>query len=156
MPCFLPQGLSSRKGKRQDTTPALPEVSDSYRRFVVTLKCGILFADDPTLRGRPRELVAEDYVYSLERFYNPTIITEHLYTYENAKLMWLSELRRQVIAGKTPFPYDAEVPGIRALDRYRFEVRLAELNPRFPLVFSGLKAVAREDVAVAPALPARA
>ena len=88
------------------TAVALPEVSDNHRRFVVTLKRGILFADDPA------------------------IITEHLYTYENAKLLGLSELRRHVIASKTPFPYDAEVPGIRALDRYRFEVRLAEPNPR--------------------------
>ena len=35
---------------------------------------------------------------------------------------------------------------MRALDRYRFEVRLAEPNPRFPLVFSGLMAVAREVI----------
>ena len=105
---------------------ALPEVSDNHRRFVVTLKRGILFADDPAFRGRPRELVAADYVYSLKRFYDPAIITEHLHTYENAKLLGLSELRRRVIASKTPFPYDVEVPGIRALDRYRFEVRLAE------------------------------
>ena len=87
-------------------------------------------ADDPAFRGWPHELVAADYVSSLKRFYDPAIITEHLYTYENAKLLGLSELRRHVIASKTPFPYDAEVPGIRALDRYHLEVRLAEPNPR--------------------------
>ena len=128
------------------TAVALPEVSDNHRRFVVTLKRGILFADDPAFKGRPRELVAADYVYSPKRYYDPAIITEHFYTYENAKLLGLSELRRQVIASKTPFPYDVEVPGMRALDRYRFEVRLAEPNPRFPLVFSGLMAVAREVI----------
>jgi len=128
------------------TAVALPEVSDSYRRFVVTLKRGILFADDPAFKGQPRELVAADYVYSLKRFYDPAITTEHLYTFENAKLLGLSELRRQVIASKTPFPYDVEVSGIRALDRYRFEVRLAESNPRFAAVFVGLMAVAREVI----------
>ena len=113
------------------TAVALPEVSDNHRRFVVTLKRGILFADDPAFKGRPRELVAADYVYSPKRYYDPAIITEHFYTYENAKLLGLSELRRQVIASKMSSPYDVEVPGIRALDRYRFEVRLAEPNPRF-------------------------
>ena len=131
---------------RPATAVALPEVSDNHRRFVVTLQRGILFADDPAFKGRPRELVAADYVYSLKRFYDPAIITEHLYTYENAKLLDLSELRRQVLASKTPFPYDLEVPGIRALDRYRFEVRLAEPNPRFTQVFAGLSAVAREVI----------
>ena len=42
------------------TAVALPEVSDNHRRLVVTLKRGILYADDPAFRGRPRELVAED------------------------------------------------------------------------------------------------
>ena len=128
------------------TAVAMPDVSDNHRRFVVTLQPGILFADDPAFQGRPRELVAADYVYSVKRYYDPAIPTEHLYSFENAKLLGLSELRRQAIAGKTPFPYDVEVPGIRALDRHRFEVRLAEPNPRFVTIFATMPAVAREVV----------
>jgi ABC-type transport system substrate-binding protein len=69
--------------------------------------------------------------------------------FENAKLLGLSELRKAAMAAKTPFPYDVEVPGIRALDRYRFEIRLAEPNPRFALNMtapSTFGAVAREVV----------
>ncbi len=134
---------------KPNTAVALPEVSDNFRRFVVTLKPGIFFADDPAFGGQPRELVAQDYVYSVKRFYDPAITTERLYVFENAKLLGLSELRKAAMAAKTPFPYDVEVPGIRALDRYRFEIRLAEPNPRFaqnmtaPSTFG---AVAREVV----------
>jgi ABC-type transport system substrate-binding protein len=131
------------------TAAALPEVSDNFRRFVVTLKPGILFADDPAFGGKPRELVAQDYVYSVKRFYDPAITTERLYVFENAKLLGLSELRKTAMAAKTPFPYDVEVPGIRALDRYRFEIRLAEPNPRFALNMaapSTFGAVAREVI----------
>jgi hypothetical protein len=32
---------------------------------------GIFFADDPAFQGRPRELVAADYVYALKRFADP-------------------------------------------------------------------------------------
>ena len=138
---------------KPNTAVALPEVSDNFRRFVVTLRPGIFFADDPAFGGpdpgKGRELVAQDYVYSVKRFYDPAITTERLYVFENAKLLGLSELRKAAIEGKTPFPYDTEVPGIRALDRYRFEIRLAEPNPRFaqnmtaPSTFG---AVAREVV----------
>jgi ABC-type transport system substrate-binding protein len=134
---------------KPNTAVALPEVSDNFRRFVVTLKPGIFFADDPAFGGQPRELVAQDYVYSVKRFYDPAITTERLYVFENAKLLGLSELRKAAMAAKTPFPYDVEVPGIRALDRYRFEIRLAEPNPRFALNLtapSTFGAVAREVV----------
>jgi ABC-type transport system substrate-binding protein len=113
------------------TAANLPEVSADFRRFVVTLKPGILFADDPVFQGRPRELVAADYVYTLKRFYDPAIRTEHLYRFENAKILGLSELRKRAIKDKSPFPYDTEVPGLRTLDRYRFEIVLADPAPRF-------------------------
>lgn len=131
------------------TAAALPEVSDDYRRFVFTIRPGIFFADDAAFKGKPRELVAADYVYTVKRFYDPRLKTEHLYHFENAQLLGLSELRRRAIRDRTPFDYDAPVAGLRALDRYRFEVRLAAPDPRFVHVFAngGLTgAVAREVV----------
>jgi ABC-type transport system substrate-binding protein len=130
------------------TAAALPEASADFKRFVFTLQRGILFADDPAFKGQPRELVAADYVYSFKRFYDPTVRTEHLYRLENAKILGLSELRARALKGKTPFPYDVEVPGLRVLDRYRFEILLADPAPRFAHLFTGWMtgAVAREVV----------
>ncbi len=130
------------------TAAALPEVSADFKRFVFTLQRGILFADDPVFKGQPRELVAADYVYSFKRFYDPSVRTEHLYRLENAKILGLSELRARALKDKTPFPYDVEVPGLRVLDRYRFEVLLATPEPRFAHQFAGwmMGAVAREVV----------
>jgi ABC-type transport system substrate-binding protein len=131
------------------TAASLPEVSDDHRRFVFTIRPGIHFSDDPVFGGRPRELVAADYVYSIKRYYDPAIRTEHLYRFENAGILGLSELRRRVLAAKTPFPYDEPVAGLRVLDRYRFEVRLAEPEPRFVHTFASpgfTGAVAREVV----------
>ena len=75
------------------TAAALPEVSADFKRFVLTLQRGIRFADDPVFKGRPRELVAADYVHSFKRFYDPLERTEHLHRFENAKILGLSELR---------------------------------------------------------------
>ncbi|MEJ6001424.1 ABC transporter substrate-binding protein [Paucibacter soli] len=135
------------------TAAALPEVSDNFTRFVVTLRPGIFFAEHPAFGGRPRELVAADYVYSIKRYYDPRIKTEHLYVYETARLLGLSELRAAAIKDKQPFDYDRPVAGLRALDRYRFEIRLAAPDPRFVHVLASgnyAAALAREVVEQAP------
>jgi ABC-type transport system substrate-binding protein len=113
------------------TAEALPEIGDDFRTFTFRIRPGIYFADDPAFKGARRELVAQDYVYTIKRHYDPRWKSQNLYLLENAKLLGLSELRREVEAAKQPFPYDREVEGVRALDRYTFRIRLAEPSPRF-------------------------
>lgn len=131
------------------TAAALPAVDDDARHFVFTLRPGILFADDPAFGGRARELVAADYVYSIKRYFDPALRSEHLHHWESAGLLGLGELRRRVLAARERFPYDVEVPGLRALDRYRFELRTARPAPRLAHLFANPSlcgAVAREVV----------
>jgi ABC-type transport system substrate-binding protein len=134
---------------KPQTAVALPEISDDGKRFVFRIKPGIHFADDPVFKGQKRELTAADYVYSVKRHYDPKFKSPNLFQLENAKLLGLSELRRKVIADKTPFPYDSEVEGLRTLDRYTFEVRVAQPSPRLFYVFAEgavMGAVAREVI----------
>jgi ABC-type transport system substrate-binding protein len=131
------------------TAASLPEVSADFKHFVFTIRPGIFFNDDAAFKGKKRELVAEDYVYSIKRYYDPRIKTEHLYQFETAKLLGLSELRNEALKSKQAFNYDRAVSGLRTLDRYRFEVRLAEPDPRFPHLFANANysaAVAREVI----------
>ena len=141
--------MASPARMRLNTAAAMPEVSDDYKTFTVRIKPGIYFADDPTFKGVKRELTAQDYVYSLKRHYDPRWKSGNLYVLENAKVLGLSELRSKLLAEKKPFDYDAPVEGIRALDRYTFQVKLAETAPRFMSNFSDgsfLGAMAREVV----------
>jgi ABC-type transport system substrate-binding protein len=134
---------------RPATAAQMPEVSSDFKTFTIRIKPGIYFADDPAFKGKRRELVAADYVYAIKRHYDPRWKSGKLYLLENAKLLGLSELRKEVIAAKKPFDYDREVEGARALDRYTFQVRLAESQPRFVQNFVGgaiLGAMAREVV----------
>jgi ABC-type transport system substrate-binding protein len=134
---------------RPQTAAAMPEISADFTTFTFRIRPGIFFADDPAFKGRPRELVAQDYVYTVKRFYDPRINSEHLYIFENARLLGMSALRERALKAKTPLDYDREVEGIRALDRYTFQVKLAEPNPRMHFNFAnpGLTgAVAREVV----------
>jgi ABC-type transport system substrate-binding protein len=136
---------------RPNTAAAMPEVSADFRSFTFRIKPGIFFADDPAFKGARRELVAEDYVYSIKRHYDPRWKSGNLYTLENARIVGLSELRERLIAERKPFDYDTPVEGLKALDRYTFQVRLATPSPRFLYNFadgSFTGAVAREVVEV--------
>ena len=141
--------LSEPTYVRPMTAVAMPEVSADFRTFTVRIKPGIFFADDPAFKGQKRELVAQDYVYSIKRHYDPRWKSGRLYLLENQKIIGLSELRRELIAAKKPFDYDREVEGLKALDRYTLQIKLAEPQPRFTqiLTYSAvIGAVAREVV----------
>jgi len=138
---------------KANSAVGLPEVNADHTRFVFQIKPGIYFSDDPAFKGQRRELVAADYVYTVKRYYDPKIRSPTLFHYQNAGLLGLSELRQRAVDTKAPFPYDIDVAGIRVLDRYRFEVRVAEPAPRLPFVFAtpGLSgAVAREVIEAYP------
>jgi ABC-type transport system substrate-binding protein len=134
---------------KPNTTVALPEANADHTRWVFRLKPGIFFSEHAAFKGQPRELVAQDYVYSIKRYYDPKTRSPALAQLQNMGILGLGELRAKALETKTPFPYDVEVDGIRALDRYTFEVRLAKPAPRLPFVFAtpGMTgAVAREVI----------
>ncbi|MBP6319967.1 MAG: bicyclomycin resistance protein, partial [Rubrivivax sp.] len=136
------------------TAEALPEVNAAHTHFVIRLRRGIRFPDDPAFKGQPRELTAADYVYSIKRYYDPATRSPTLFHYQNAGLIGLSELRTRAIETQTPFPYDQEVEGLRVVDRYTFEIRTARPAPRLPYVLATpalAGAVAREVVEGNPA-----
>jgi len=134
---------------RPNTAAAMPEVSADFRDFTFRIKPGIHFDDDPAFGGKKRELTAADYIYSLKRFYDPRWKSANLYLLESDKILGLSEYRKSVIDTRKPFDYGVEVEGLKLLDRYSFQVRLAEPKPRFLYHFadgSFTGAVAREVV----------
>jgi ABC-type transport system substrate-binding protein len=134
---------------RPNTAAALPEISADYKHFVFRIRPDIYFADDPAFGGKRRELTAQDYVYSIKRHYDPRWKSGKLYQLESERIVGLSELRREAIDNKRPFDFDRDVEGLRVLDRYRFEVRLAATSPRFHHLFAEpavTGAVAREVV----------
>ncbi len=134
---------------RLATAASMPEVSADFKTFTFHIKPGIYFADDPAFNGKKRELVAADYVYAIKRHYDPQWKSANVYILESAKILGLSELRRASIADKKPFDYAREVEGLRLLDRYTFQIRLGESDPRFLNNFadgSFLGAVAHEVV----------
>ena len=132
-----------------NTAAALPEVSDDFRTFTVRLTPGIFFQDDPAFKGKRRELIAADYVYSIKRVFDPRWKSQVLFILEAARIIGLDQVRQRALKDKQPFDYRRDIEGLRVLDRYTFQVRLEQPNPRFVNTLSlanPLGAVAREVV----------
>jgi len=129
-----------------NTAEAMPETSADFTSITVRIRPGIYFQEHAAFGGKRRELVAEDYVYSIKRFYNPKFKSQNVTLLENSKLLGMSEIRAAALKG-SKFDYDREVEGVRALDRYTLRIKFGEPAPRFHhyLATSGfLGAVARE------------
>ena len=123
--------------------------SADFRTWTVKVRPGIFFAADPAFKGSKRELVAQDYVYTMKRFADPANKSPIWAGMENENYLGLNELRKQALATRKPFDYDREIEGIRALDRYTIQYKLRDPRPRFAenLAASDLfGAVAREVV----------
>lgn len=113
------------------TAAEMPEMSPDFTSCVVKLKRGIHFADDPAFKEQKRELVAQDYVYSWKRFFDPRWKAPYIASWSLLRFVGLNEYREQVLKTKVPFDYDREIEGLRALDRYTLQIKLAEPEPRF-------------------------
>jgi ABC-type transport system substrate-binding protein len=134
---------------RPNTATALPEASDDFKTFTIRIRPGIYFNDDPAFNGKKRELVAEDYVYSIKRHYDPRWKSARLSGIESNQILGLQAMRDAAIKSKKPFDYDTPVEGLRALDRYTLQFKLGQPNPRFTDEVSDpavVGAVAREVV----------
>ena len=132
------------------TAAALPEVSDDFRVWTIRIQPGIYFADDPAFEGQRRELVAQDYVYTIKRFYDPANRSPNYSSIAEEELIGLDEVRNVALKGKKPFDYDTPTEGLRALDRYTLQIKLKAPRPRFLETnlcnSAGYCAVAREVV----------
>ena len=131
------------------TADGMPEHSPDFRVWTVRIKPGIYFADDPAFKGKRRELVAQDYVYTIKRFADPANKSPIWASLSDEKLVGLNALRQEGLDQRKPFDYDREVEGIRALDRYTIRYKLEEPRPRFIGALTAsdiLGAVAREVV----------
>jgi ABC-type transport system substrate-binding protein len=126
------------------TATALPEVQDDGRVFILHVKPGIYFTPDPAFGGKKRELTAQDYVYSLERLFDPELRSQWLFLVEGkikGAAKWVEDAKK----GK-PLDYDRPLEGLRALDRYTIRIELEGTDYGFPYVLAlqATSAVARE------------
>ncbi|EHR73779.1 ABC-type dipeptide transport system, periplasmic component [Burkholderiales bacterium JOSHI_001] len=110
------------------TADGMPQVSVDFKTWTLRLKPGTFFADDPAFKGRRRELVAQDYVYALQRALDP-----------RNNCPWVSDLLQTKIAGMAQawnqakaagrLDYDQPIPGLQVLGRHELRIVCTEPRP---------------------------
>ncbi|MEO8486379.1 MAG: ABC transporter substrate-binding protein [Betaproteobacteria bacterium] len=125
---------------------ALPEVSADLTTYTIRLKRGLRFADDPVFGGKPREVTAQDYVYSWKRLLDPKVRSYFVHVFENRLVGGDEAIARARKSGS--FDYDAPIAGLVAVDRTTIRVRFTEpyFGFRHWLTTVTFAAVAREVV----------
>jgi len=129
-----------------NTVTALPQVSEDGTAYTFHIHPGIFFTPDPAFKGKRRELVAADYVYSLKRLLDPKIHSP-----------WQFLLAGKIVGAEPvvaaagasgEFDYDAPMAGLQALDRYTLRIRLTAPDFKLPYILAtpATGALAREVV----------
>ena len=126
------------------TAAAPAEITDGGRTWTVRLKHGITFTDDPVFKGKPRELTADDYIYSYKRWVDPNGRRGGAPVTTDLIIGARSVVDAASASGK--FDFDRPIEGLRALDRYTFQLRLNE--PNYPIIrdLLGFVGVAAREV----------
>jgi len=127
---------------------SMPEISKDGITYTFKIRKGVKFQDDAAFPGgKGRELTAQDFVYSIKRLADSKNQATGWWVLDG-KLAGLNEWREK--NGKLPASnYDEEVEGIKALDNYTLQFKLAKKFPQFmySLAMPFTYVVAKEVVA---------
>ncbi len=102
----------------------LPQVSEDGLTYTISIKPGVRFHDHVAFEGgQGREVVAEDFVYSIKRSFDPK---------SNASGAWLWQGK---IKGLTEWKeagadYDAPVEGLQPINEHTIQITLAQPYPQ--------------------------
>ncbi|MDN3575967.1 ABC transporter substrate-binding protein [Chitinimonas viridis] len=124
----------------------LPQVLDDGKTFIFKIRPGIYFADDPVFKGKKREVVATDVIYTIQRIVDPNSRGAPWDFMFKGKVIGLDE---KIEAAKNkPFDFDKPIEGLQALDKYTVQIKLKRTDYNLPYIMAapatGL--VAREAI----------
>jgi ABC-type transport system substrate-binding protein len=108
------------------TAAGPPQISADGLVWTIRIKPGTYFTDDPAFKGKPRELVAQDAVYSITRFLDPNLRRGGAPVATDLIVGMRAVVDAAQKTGK--LDYDQPIEGLRALDRYTLQMTLTEVD----------------------------
>ncbi len=104
---------------------SMPEISKDQLVYTIRLKKGVHFIDDPAFPdGKGREVVAEDFVFSIKRNFDPKERSQGEWLWQG-HIVGLDEWKA---AG---CDYAKPVEGLKALDSHTLQIKLTKPYPQF-------------------------
>jgi ABC-type transport system substrate-binding protein len=123
------------------------QVSADGLNWTIRIKPGIYFTDDPAFKGKPRELVAGDFVYSITRWLDPNLRRGG--APESTNLIVGARAVVDAARASGRLEYDRPIEGLRALDRYTLQLKLTHANYPIAQAILNYLVCAREVVEAA-------
>jgi ABC-type transport system substrate-binding protein len=104
----------------------LPQVSADGLVYTIRLKQGARFIDDPAFPGGAgREITAQDFIYSIQRHFDPATLAEGAW-------LWQGRIKGLDAWKAAGSDYEQPVPGLQAVDDYTLRIELTAPFPQFP------------------------
>ena len=102
----------------------MPVVSEDGLRLTIHIRKGVYFIDDPVFEGGlGREVIAQDFVYSIKRHFDPDTRAQGAWLWQN-KIEGLDQWKA---AGSD---HTQEVSGLRAIDDHTIQITLTRPFPQ--------------------------
>lgn len=117
-----------------NTAEALPKIEQEGKVYTFKIKPGIYFSADPAFKGKKRELVVEDYIYSMKRVMDPKNHSPTFSFIEGKILGADAAIQQAKSSGQ--FNYDAPIAGLKALDQYTLQITLTRSDFNFPYIMA--------------------
>ena len=109
---------------------AMPEISEDGLTYIIRLRPGVRFVDDPAFAdGKGREVTAEDVVYSIKRHFDPAMRPQGAW-------LWQGRIRGIDEWKDAGSDYDQPIEGLRALDSHTVQIRLVRPFPQLPFTLA--------------------
>ncbi|OTG80544.1 heme-binding protein [Acinetobacter sp. ANC 5054] len=129
-----------------NTVEAMPKIEQEGKVYTFKIKRGIYYSNDAAFKGKKRELVAQDYIFAIQRILDPANRSP-TYSFIDGKIIGGDESVAQ--AKKTgKFDYNAPIAGLKALDPYTLQITLTrpDYNFQYILAYVTFGAIAKEVV----------
>ncbi|MEJ2400384.1 MAG: ABC transporter substrate-binding protein [Xanthomonadales bacterium] len=102
----------------------MPQVSADGLIYTIRIRPGVRFIDDAAFpEGQGREVRAQDFVYSIKRHFDPSMRAQGAWLWQG-RIVGLDDWKA------SGSDYDAEVPGLRALDDHTIQIQLISPFPQ--------------------------
>ena len=109
---------------------ALPKVSADGLTYIIQIKKDVLYADDECFPGsQGREVVAGDFVYSMQRLFDPNARSQGEWLWQG-KIKGLDEWK------KNGADYSKPIEGLQALDDHTIQIILNKPFPQLTYTFA--------------------
>ncbi len=103
---------------------SMPKVSQDGLTYIIPIKKGVHFHPHRVFGdGQGREVVAEDFVYSIKRSFDPK-------NAGSGTWLWQGKIKGLEDWIKSGADYDVEMSGLKALDKYTIQIELTQPYPQ--------------------------